>query len=141
MASHDISKLIETLGDNSKSNREQAAAQIVAIGMPVIATLVNVLCIEPCGSVKWDSADAALCQIVQAPTRKEIRSQRAYLIAIGVGSLAAAALFFAIGLGADIGLVPSLILGLIVGYRCWAGVLAGSSFATWEGWDGALIFL
>ena len=36
MASHDISKLIETLDDNNKSTREQATAQVVAIGMPAV---------------------------------------------------------------------------------------------------------
>ena len=109
-------------------------------GKAAIDPLVAFLKAEPVGSAAWDSADAALSGLLHTPTRKTVLSKRSHLVWAWVLAIAALLGGIALGLWAEIGLWPSVILGLVVGYALWVGVLHESGSQN-EGTADFVIFL
>jgi len=145
LARHGAAAIQPLLAALRQPGRRYLAGDALAlVGQPAVQPLVDLLHGEPLGSATWNAADAALCGIAQAPTRKATRGLRRFLFAVSIGALAVAALLFGIGMWAGIGVVASLILGLVGGYVCWGALLEGQLLDaqhTYSGWTGAVFFV
>jgi hypothetical protein len=126
---------------STEQARFVASDALAAIGEPAVKPLAMTLSTEPVASPAWHAADAAFCRTLKAPALKEITEARANIRVIVLGSLIAGLLAFGLFYITGIGLSWSLLIGFVAGYCIMGAVLGEATQHTYDGWDGAILFI
>jgi HEAT repeat protein len=121
--------------------RYPAGDALTAIGAPAVQPLVDLLCAEPAGTATWHAADAALCGIVKAQTRKDDDQQRSAIRSLWAIALEMAAAAAGLGLWAELGFGVALGMGLVTGYVSWTVAVVGAPDTAHTGCIAGLFLL